>query len=281
MKKGFLTIIICLVLSVPVCAESDDTDTLTLPVVMYHHITKIPSRCNDYVVSLEEFERDIDYLSSNGWQTVGIDELIAWSRGELELPEKAFMLTFDDGFESTLAYAEPVLRSHGYTGVLAVIGSVCEKFSECGEHDAELSNLSWEDTAGMARRGTFNIICHTWDMHTLSRRPGCSKRRGESSEQYKAALRQDLGRFIDECEKNSVALKPAIAYPYGSFCSETLEIIEEMGFAAAFTCDEAVNHLQREPSSLMRIARFNRAHGSSSEKFFQKWEEAVDKECSV
>lgn len=266
----------CLVL-LPAVQAGAEEEELTLPVVMYHHITKTPSHCNDYVLSLGEFERDMDYLAENGWHSVSVKELIAWSRGEGGLPEKPFMLTFDDGFESTLAYAEPVLEEHGFTGVLAVIGSVCEKFSECNEHDAEWSNLSWEDVSGMAARGTFEISCHTWDMHTLSRRPGCSKRWGESAEDYKAALRRDLEKFLAECEKHGVATVPAIAYPYGSFCKETRETVEDMGFLAAFTCDEKVNQLERTPSSLLRIARFNRPHGIPTEKFFQKWEEAVDK----
>ena len=189
------------------------------------------------------------------------------------MPEKPVIITFDDGFESTLAYAEPLLQQYGFTAVVAVIGNVCEKFSVLDEHDPELSNLSWEDAADMAERGTFEVQCHTWDLHTLSPRTGCDIRRWESEAAYRSALSADLSRFLMGCTSHGLVLTPTIAYPYGAYSRETTDAVRDFGFLAAFTCTEKINLLTGAEEELYDLGRFNRPHGISSENFFGKWEE--------
>ncbi len=278
MKNRFIAALLCaaafLLLSFPqASADEKEDDVIKLPVVMYHHISKRSKAWNNYVVSPEEFTADMDYLKQNGWQSISVKNLLDWYSGKFEMPEKPFMLTFDDGFESTLAYAEPIVAEHGVTGVVAIIGSVCGKFSGCDEPDPELSNMSWEDAAGMAERGVIEVQCHTWDMHGLSARKGCSRMKNEGLEQYRARLSADLSRFLKECELNGVDIVPTIAYPYGAFNSDTTDVVRDMGFMAAFTCDQYINELRGDEEELFRIARFNRPHGVSSEKFFSSWEE--------
>ena len=183
------------------------------------------------------------------------------------------MITFDDGFESTAAYAEPLLARYGFCGIVAVIGSVCEKFSGLDEHDPEHSNLSWEEAREMARRGVIEVQCHTWDLHTRRSRDGCARRSGETELAYRYALSGDLSRFLTESEKNGVELVPSIAYPFGSFDGSTTDAVRDMGFLAAFTCTEKKNCLTGDASELYDLGRYNRPHGVSSENFFRKWEE--------
>ena len=255
----------------PAFAAAEEEE-VRLPVVMYHHISKDRNQWNDYVISPEEFEADLAWLAGNGWHSVGVRELLGWYDGEAELPEKPFMLTFDDGFESTLAYAEPLLEQHGFCGVVAVIGSACEKFSECDEHDPEYSNLSWEDAAALAERGVIEVQCHTWDMHTVWPRAGCQIMRDESKAAYHEALTEDLWRFLEGCAAHGVALVPAIAYPFGAFSLETEEIVKELGFRVSFTCREWVNTLQRDAAEPLRLGRYNRPHGPGGASFFREWE---------
>lgn len=278
MKKKFMAVICVLLLIASQSPASAEAAEPRLPVVMYHHISRDRSRWNDYVVSLEEFQSDLDYLSAHGWQSIGVRDLLAWYDGAFEMPKKPFMITFDDGFESTLAYAEPLLTEYGFCGVVAVIGSVCEKFSQCEEHDPEFSNLSWEDAAAMAERGVIEVQCHTWDMHAAWPRFGCQIKRYESPQAYRAALTEDLKRFLRECDAHGMDLVPSIAYPFGAFTAETEEIVLAEGFRVSFTCRERINTLFRGEREPLRLGRFNRPHGPSSEQFFRVWEAAVKSE---
>ncbi len=275
MRKRVFSMIICLALLLPCTASADEPERerVRLPVVMYHHISKDPARWNEYVISLDEFTADMDYLASHGWQSVSVRQLLDWYDGKFEMPEKPFMLTFDDGCDSTELYAEPVVAEHGFTGVVAVIGSVCQRFSEFEEHEPEYSNLSWQDAADMAERGVIEVQCHTWNMHELYPRNGCARRRGESLGEYRRALSTDLSRYLQGCEQYGVDAVPSIAFPYGAFNSDTIDVVRDMGFQAAFTCSELVNELTGDPEELFLLSRFNRPHGVSSGNFFSAWEE--------
>lgn len=274
MRKKITAFILAILLLLPLFSVRAEAEKRNLPVLMYHHISKDKSQWNDYVVSLAEFESDLDYLASHGWHSIGVRELLAWYDGAFEMPEKPFMITFDDGFESTLAYAEPLLAEYGFCGVVAVIGSVCGDFSKYEKHDPEFSNISWEEASGMAERGVIEVQCHTWDMHASWPRCGCRKKRGESPEAYRAALEADLERFLRESEAHGVDLVPAIAYPFGAFSAETGEIVLEEGFEVVFTCWERFNMLFRGEEKPYRLGRFNRPHGIESERFFREWEAA-------
>ena len=273
---GICALLLFFPFQIPVrAAEPEREEQPLLPVVMYHHISRDSGKWNDYVVSTEEFRRDLAWLHANGWHSVGVRDLLAWYAGEAELPEKPFIITFDDGFESTLAYAEPLLAEYGFCGVVAVIGSVCEQFSQCGEHDPEISNLSWEDAAGLAQRGTIEVQCHTWDMHAAWPRCGCQNRRGESASDYRAALTEDLERFLEGARVHGVDLVPAIAYPFGAFTRETEKIASDEGFRIGFTCREQINVLDRDAGDMIRLGRYNRPHGADTGRFFGVWENAV------
>ena len=276
MKKQWkmLLLLLCMFFSGSEQVRAEEGDIVRLPVVMYHHISRKPESWNNYVVSVDEFERDMRYLAENGWKSVSMRQLLDWYQGKFEMPEKAFMITFDDGFESTKAYAAPILEAYGFNAVVAVIGSVCEKFSICDEHHAELSNLSWEDAVELAQSGTFEFQCHTWDMHAYSPRFGCNKLPRESVATYRRNLSTDLSRFLTACAGRGLDILPSIAYPYGAYDSDTTDVVRDMGFLAAFTCDERVNELRGEEEELFHLARYNRPHGPGSEKFFSKWEKS-------
>lgn len=275
-KLRILWLAVCLALLfalLPFRAAADDKAGLALPIVMYHHISKNPETWGPYVVSESEFEADLRRLRDRGYETVSVQNLLDWEAGRFEMPEKPCMITLDDGAWSTAAYAEPLLAEYGFCGVAAVIGAVCTKFSENGEHDPELSSLSWEAARDMAERGTVEVICHSWDMHSLSPRRGCSRRAGESEAAYRYALSKDLSRFLMEAEAHGLELSPAVAYPYGAYSKATVEAVRDFGFPAAFTCNERVNRLTGAEGELLQLGRFNRPHGAAGEKIFALWEE--------
>ena len=243
-----------------------------LPIVMYHHISPIEKIWGKYVVSVDEFERDLQYLRSEGYESVSVRQLLDWSEGRFTMPEKPCMITFDDGYETTGEYAAPLLEKYGFTGVVAVIGSVAQQYSETPDHNLQYSHLSWERIAELSRGGVLEVQCHTWEMHELSPRKGMNRRRGEDAWSYRAALEKDLQKYADACAACGVETVPAVAYPFGAYCEATCEAVRELGFRAGFTCTERVNVLTGAADGLMELGRYNRAHGASSEAFFAKWE---------
>ena len=250
----------------------DAAAPLRLPIVMYHQMSPKAKLWGDYVLSVDEFESDLIYLRRQGYESITMEQLYAWYDGAGTLPEKPVLITFADGYESTAVYAEPLLKAYGFTAVVAVIGSVCQQYTDTPDHMLDYSHMSWEAVAEMSRRGTMEVQCHTWDMHQLGDRRGCTKRSGEDEAGYKDLLRADLSLFLEKCGEYGVELCGSIAYPFGLWCDATREVVQELGFRAAFTCTEQVNVLTGAPGELLELGRYNRPHGVSSEVFFAQWE---------
>ena len=266
-------VLLAMGLCIGVLAAEPREETVRLPVVMYHHVSEREKLWGKYVVSPRELENDLAFLHQAGYESVSVERLLAWKAGEAELPEKPCIITFDDGYESTGVLAAPLLEKYGFTGVVAVIGSVAEQYSEQPDHDLRYSHLSWEAVAALEQSGVMEVQCHSWAMHELQGRKGCNRRDGESEWDYRAALTEDTERYLDGCAIHGVRGVPAVAYPFGAYCAETVKIMEELGFSVGFTCTERVNVLDPDDPSLMELGRFNRPHGVSTETFFAKWEE--------
>ena len=112
------------------------------PVLMYHHV-KPYSTDSEYVVSVDQFKRQVEWLQEQGYQTISIADLVeAIQVGKL-LPHKPIILTFDDGFLDVYQNAYPILQEAGYTATMYLIeksindhGYITDAGWEFGNHSA-------------------------------------------------------------------------------------------------------------------------------------------------
>ena len=61
-----------------------------------------------------------NWLKSNGYNVVSWQEVIDAQAGKKPLPDKAVLLTFDDGYESFYRIVFPLLKEYNYKAVFAV-----------------------------------------------------------------------------------------------------------------------------------------------------------------
>jgi peptidoglycan/xylan/chitin deacetylase (PgdA/CDA1 family) len=90
-----------------------------VPILMYHVINPPPpgAKFPGLYVPTEEFAEQMQALAVAGYRAVTMDQMLAnWTRG-VALPGKPVVLSFDNGYQSQLTNAEPVLRDHGWVGV--------------------------------------------------------------------------------------------------------------------------------------------------------------------
>lgn len=251
---------------------SMQSDEIALPIVMYHQLTKSESRAGRYVLTLEQFEKDLVFLKEKGYKTVTVSQLLDYSQGKGKLPEKAIMITFDDGCETLYAYAKPLLEQYDFTAVGFVVGSLADYYTELDDHNLNYSNLNWAEIKELSMGNTVEIQSHSYDLHkNTGYRSGAKKKKGETFEQYAEFLGADASKMKTEMLKHTGKAPVAIAYPFGSFSSESKEILKKYGIKMAFTCEERVNIVKKaEPERLFGLGRYNRPSGISSESFFEK-----------
>lgn len=239
-----------------------------LPVVMYHSITDSPN--GDYQITKEQFAQDLYYLYANGYETVSVGDLYAYTEGKGELPEHPVMLTFDDGFYNNLSIALPLLEEYDMCAVVSIVGYYTDETAEKDPHVDRYSYLTWEDVKLLQQSGRIEIGSHTYNLHSNDQRAGCSIMYGEDPENYQNMLRQDLGKLQDRTKTQTGSSPVVFAYPYGFVCKESIPVLKELGFLCTFSCREQGNYIIRDSNCLYGLDRYNRSPNYSTEDFFAR-----------
>ncbi|MBQ3055786.1 MAG: polysaccharide deacetylase family protein [Oscillospiraceae bacterium] len=264
MKRIYLVCILVAALFgvAPFFAANAKEHSVVLPILMYHQISKDPSRWGTYVISPEELEADCALLSENGFETVSISDLIAFTHGIKPLPKHPVMITFDDGYESDYVYAYPILKRYGFCAVSSTVGSYTELYSGDVEKHINYSHLNWEEMREMQESGVFEFQNHSYNLHNYSNtRKGCRKSATESVWQYNKLIREDIAHsqrlFLEHLGHTAACF----TYPFGSVDDRLREHIKAEGFLASLGVYAKLNYLQGDPEELFDLNRFNRTHG--------------------
>ena len=175
----------------------------TLYVLMYHSFVPEGTSCNAWMRTDTQFREDLQWLSDHGYTTVLPSELAAGT----PLPERAVMLTFDDGYENNYTVAYPILQEFQAKAVISLVVS---------HQDAQAPGwLTWDMCREMADSGLVEIGSHTYDCHK-DEAQGVKRLNGESREDYEARVFADIQSSIDLIEENVGAAVRFFAYPYGT-----------------------------------------------------------------
>ncbi|MGN1419844.1 MAG: polysaccharide deacetylase family protein [Acutalibacteraceae bacterium] len=254
-------------------SEAVISQSRSLPVVMYHHVTQNSRRAGKYVVLQSELESDFDYIKKCGYTCVTVSDLIEYANGKKDLPEKIVMITFDDGFESTYELAWPLLKERNMKAVVSPVGTVTQTYTDNGDKNVNYAYMTWSELSELDKSDEFEVQNHSYDMHysEKGKRKGLSRMSGESEDAYRDALTNDLGTMQKLLKKNSGIEATAAVYPFGVYSSSTLEIVKELDFQCSMTCEERINSISSsDPNSLFELGRFNRPSSVGTKQFFEK-----------
>lgn len=251
-----------------VLANSDSLGSFNI--IMYHHITENEKKVGDYVITAKKLEEDFKYLKENGYYTLSIKELYAIENGEMKLPPKAVMITFDDGQESFYKYAFPLLIKYNFKAVLSVIGIYTEQFSKNEDHNIEYSHITLTELKEISENGLVEIANHSYNLHNNNGmgRYGVAKTKGETLEQYKKAIKQDSDDFNNLVTEHIGFAPKIFTYPFGKYSPETKDVLKELGYTAILTCYEKSNTPKSGEDWLLSLGRYNRSGKKETNQFF-------------
>lgn len=265
-----LLILLIGVLTFVYANTDNDEKGIEVPIIMYHSILKSTKGENKYIVTPEIFEKDMEYLKNNGYETVFVSELSDYVRNGAPLPEKPVIITLDDGYYNNYVYALPILKKYNMKASIAVVGKFTDIFSNADSHNANYSHMTWDDIKEIAKSGYIEISNHTYDMHGTKERFGCFKMKSETNEQYHDVLTKDVLKMQELLKENSDVDCKVFTYPYGKIYNGSVPIIKEMGFLASLSCYEKINLITKDESCLYLLGRFNRPSGITTENFMKK-----------
>ena len=269
-----LTIIMtaCLLMSSinPLTVEvsvAEKTDALKLPIIMYHSILKDETRHGKYVISPNELEKDLKYIKESGYTTVTANDLIAYVEGKGDLPKKPIMLTFDDGYYNNYLYAYPLLKKYRSKAVIGIIGTYTQQYSDTPDENAYYSHCTWYNIKEILSSGLVDIENHSYNLHKSDGdRLGTERKQGESFEDYKKLLTEDINKLQKAFKDNLDITSYTFIYPFGVYSDGESEILKELGFKCTLTCNEKMNYIVKDPECLHFLGRYIRTSDRSVEK---------------
>lgn len=183
-----------------------------VPVLLYHDISKFLQ--DDYTLSPAQFAAQMEWLYSEGYQTLFLDELRSVPEGTLE---KKIILTFDGGYASFIDYVLPLLEIYQFKGTLNLIGQKVGTFIHLG---GNRPLLSWDECRYLLRSGLVDLGCHTYGLHHS---------RGVLSVSD-SELQSDLQQFQEVAMRETGRSFKVLAWPYGLFREKSVEVAKKLGF---------------------------------------------------
>ena len=240
-----------------------------IAVVMYHGLIDDTSKQNKYFIDPKYFEEDLKYLNENGFQTIFASELINHFEKNTPLPEKPVLLTFDDGYYNNYTFAYPLLKKYNCKAVISPIGYPADEAVKETKQNTFYSQCTWKQLKEMSDSGLVEIQNHTYNLHHIDNgRNGAKNNTDESFEAYKKLLSDDLLKFNQRMFEEIGKYPESVVFPFGARSKQSIEIVQSLGFKAAFDCEEKINTLS-SPKDLFYIHRFLRPNNMSSKDFFE------------
>lgn len=253
-----------------VCAyiQADETQTLKegeatsksclgqLTALMYHNTLAQGKRQSVYCINQNNLENDFKYLKENGYNVISCKKLIECAEDGIPLPDKAVLLTFDDGYLNNVTYALPLLKKYNYSGLFSVVGDYAKLDKYGGMGGGDFIYLGWKDIEEIYGDENVEIGLHSFALHNIRPRLGVAQLAGESDEEYKKLFADDTQRLVDRLAEIGVQTN-IYAYPFGKYSSLSESVLKDKGISVTLTCNEGVNHIYGK-RSLYLLKRINR-----------------------
>ena len=194
----------------------------------------------------EIFEKDMKYLSDNGYKSIGLDELIYAINNNKVLNSKSVVITFDDGYRDQYINALPILEKYNIKATFFIYTNAIDKFPIA---------MTWDQVIDLSNRGM------TIGAHTRSH-PNLKKIKDENK-----LVNEILGSKLLLQEKIG---KPVnfFAYPYGLYSSSTVQEVINVGYLGAVADTGGKVHTKKD---VYTLKRFNMGNEYIEMQGVMKW----------
>lgn len=208
-----------------------------IPILCYHQFTENAESSNKMVVTRAEFENQMGYLASKGYQVLSLQELGRFLKGKKELPINSVVITIDDGYKSYLEVAYPILKKFNFPSTIFVY----PEFIGAG------LALKWRDVKYLSETSLVDIQSHSKTHDSLSPLP-----LGESDIDYLSRLKvevEDTEKILAHRTGQTISY---FAYPYGNSSLKLIQLLEKNDYELAVTVHKGSNPSFSAPFLLHR-----------------------------
>jgi peptidoglycan/xylan/chitin deacetylase (PgdA/CDA1 family) len=183
------------------------------------------------------FEAQMKELKDKGIAVISLQDLLAWKRGEKNIPPRCAVITFDDGWKSQYEVAWPILKKFGYP-VTLFIYTEGVRGGSLGGGEA----ITWEQLADMRDNGV-DIEAHSATHQDLREghavtviEPGGKRTRKKlTGADYEKWVQNEVVGCKELLEQRLGIKVNCFAVPFGNYNEHVKELARNSGYEAMFT----------------------------------------------
>jgi peptidoglycan/xylan/chitin deacetylase (PgdA/CDA1 family) len=207
----------------------------TVPILCYHRFS---SSCDSPLcMPAAVFEQQLRYLKQNGYRVIGPEALIDFLDYRKAIPQKAVMISIDDGYRSLYNVAYPLLKKYGFTATLLIYIDYVGVSKKA---------ITWDQLRELKREG-FTIGSHSIAHSDLSK-----QKEGEDKKAYLSRLKREIFRskqIIDEKLDQDTLI---FSYPFGRRNQTVISLSRQAGYRIGVTVDRGGNPFFADPFVVKR-----------------------------
>ncbi len=173
------------------------------------------------LISAPKFREQMLAIKESKIPVISLNDMMAWKRGEKNIPEEAIVITMDDGWEGVYTYAYPILKELGFPFTIYLY----KKYVNIGGR-----SMSWTQIKEMMAHGC-DVGSHSVSHESLKKRPK-NARTDADVQQWILSELKDSREFL---EQNLKIKCSSFAYPYGSFDDAIMETGLQIGYESLVT----------------------------------------------
>ncbi|NOZ51898.1 MAG: polysaccharide deacetylase family protein [Gammaproteobacteria bacterium] len=241
--------------------------TPELTVLTYHDIVADPGD-DRHAVSRSTFVAQMDYLQRQGYQPVTLSLLDNVAKKQALLPNKAVLLSFDDGLESYYQFVAPLLKIYNYPSVLSVVTGWVDGKNIPLEYNGKL--IQWPQLRELNQSPLVEIISHSHDLHHsvqanpqgneaaagVTRLYSASTHQYETENQFRQRIKLDLKHSINRLKQELGITPIGITWPYGRYDNVLAEEAKLLGLRYQLNLNDGPTTVSQFPN-LSRIMVMN------------------------
>lgn len=212
-------------------ATEEKHKTNGLAICMYHYVYEKenpPKDLNNNYIEVRALEEEVKYLVENDYYFPTWEEVRQYVEGNLLLPEKSVVLTFDDGAKSFLKLGIPVFEKYKVPATSFLITS---KDGEAKVKEYKNDYVVFQSHSHNMHRGGGNIG-HGGIFTAMGHEDAVA----------------DLKKSIEICGNGD-----ALAYPYGDYTEDCKKAVSDAGFSCAVTTENRRAKVGDDPLLLPRV----------------------------
>ena len=183
------------------------------------------------------FEAEMKELKDRGITVIPMQDLLAWKRGEKNIPPRSAVISFDDGWKSQYEVAWPIMKKYGYPFTMFIYTEGVRGGS-LGGGEA----ITWEQLADMRDNGV-DIEAHSAthqdlrEGHTITLAgPGGKRTRTKlTGPQYEQWMQNEVVGSKQLLEQRLGIKVNCFAVPFGNYNEHVKDIARNAGYEAMFT----------------------------------------------